>query len=196
MFPPRCTRSPARSRIAATSAVVVVFPLVPVMPQMRAAASLEDEVHLAAHGDAVGAGDLELGRVPRHARARAHHERGGGDVVGVATEPHLDAARERRDALPDRRACRSDPRGRRGGLRAPACSRRRDRSVPRRSPPRAARSRHRARDVGEEHGDGGADRGDAREGDDEALLAEPELLEVMMDRARAQHASCRTCGSR
>ena len=36
MLPPRWTRSPARSRIAATSAVVVVLPLVPVMPQIRA----------------------------------------------------------------------------------------------------------------------------------------------------------------
>ena len=36
MLPPRWTRSPARSRMAATSAVVVVFPLVPVIPQMRA----------------------------------------------------------------------------------------------------------------------------------------------------------------
>ncbi len=74
-------------------------------------ASFEDEVHLAAHGNAVRTGDLELGSVPRHARARADHER-----VDSRRRPGI-----RRDGLrrysaarrhaPESPGCRNDQRG-------------------------------------------------------------------------------------
>ena len=66
-------------------------------------AALEDEVHLAAHGDAMGARDLELWGIPRHARTGADHERVRGDVVGVSAESDLDSTGQGGDALPDRR---------------------------------------------------------------------------------------------
>ncbi len=69
-------------------------------------AALEDEVHLAAHRHAVGARDLQLGRVPGHARARADHQRPGRDVVGIAAEAHVDRGRQERDALTDRQRVR------------------------------------------------------------------------------------------
>ena len=71
-------------------------------PADARAAALEDQVHLAAHRDTMGTGDLQLGRIPGHAGARTHHQRLRGDVVGVAAEAHLNARRQDRGALPDR----------------------------------------------------------------------------------------------
>ena len=71
ILPPTCTAIPDSRRMWPVSAVVVVFPLEPVMPMMRPLQERRRQFHFADHRDAAPArAASKAGEIRRHARRK------------------------------------------------------------------------------------------------------------------------------